>query len=235
MEDRLQPWISAATTDSLERERTFIRTVYAWMFGGLSLTSLSAFWVYTSPALKQLIFGTPFVAIGLMIATFGLVMFLSFRIQSMTPGVAAGSFFAFAVLNGLALSSILFVYNLGSVFQAFVVAAGMFGAMATYGLVTKRDLTSWGSFFFMGLIGILLVGLVNMFVQSAGLSFVFSIVGVFVFVGLTAYDNQKLKALAVATGPQMTNYAVIGALRLYLDFINLFLMLLRLFGGNRRR
>ena len=170
-----------------------------------------------------------------MVGTFGLVMFLSFRIEKMTPGTAAGAFFAFSVLNGLALSSIFFVYNLGAIFQAFVVAAGMFGAMSVYGLVTRRDLTSWGSFFFMGLIGILLVGVVNMFVHSDGLSFVFSIVGVFVFLGLTAYDNQKLKALAVVSGPQSTNYAVIGALRLYLDFINLFLMMLRLFGGNRRR
>lgn len=233
-EYRENAWVSGAVGDTFERERAFIRGVYGWMFGGLLLTALSAYWVSTSAAMRQLIFGTPGVSLFLMLGTIGLVFFLSFRITKMSPATAAGGFFLFAILNGLALSGILLVYTASSIFQAFVVAGGMFGAMSVYGLVTKKDLTSWGSFFFMGLIGLLLMGLVNMFVRSEGLSFVYSIVGVFVFVGLTAYDTQKLKALATIGGPMSTNYAVIGALSLYLDFINLFLMLLRLFGDRRR-
>ena len=119
--------------------------------------------------------------------------------------------------------------------QAFVTAAGMFGVMSVFGMVTKKDLTSWGSFFFMGLIGILLCMLVNFFQRSTTLSFVISAIGVFVFVGLTAWDTQKLKSYATVTGPMRENVAVIGALALYLDFINIFLFMLQLFGGNRRR
>jgi uncharacterized protein len=225
-----QPWVEGFPLDTLARERAFIRTVYGWMFGGLLLTALAALWVVQSPAMQQVVRGGFWL---LVIAQLGLVFFLSFRINKMTPATAAGAFFIYAVLTGLTLSTIFFVYNLGSIVQAFVAAGGMFGAMAIYGLVTKRDLTSWGSFFFMGLIGIIIVSVVNIFMRSDGLSFVVSIVGVFVFLGLTAYDNQKLKAYAQAAGPQVTNLAVIGALALYLDFINLFLMMLRLFGGRR--
>ena len=228
---RSRNFIDVPTVDSVARERTFIRTVYGWMFGGLLLTALAALWVVMSPPMQQIVRSA---YIFLIIAELGLVFFLSFRIQKMTPATAAGSFFVFSVLNGLTLSSIFFVYSLGSITQAFVAAAGMFGAMSIYGLVTKRDLSSWGSFFFMGLIGIIIVSVVNIFMRSDGLSFVISVVGVFVFIGLTAYDNQKLKAYAAhATGSQVTNFAVIGALALYLDFINLFLMLLRLLGGRR--
>lgn len=233
-EYRTNAWVSGAISGDVERERAFIRSVYGWMFGGLLLTAISAYWVATSAAMRQIIFGTPGVALFLMLGTIGLVFFLSFRITKMSPAVAVGSFLVFSVLNGLGLSAILLVYTMASIFQAFVVAAGMFGAMSVYGMVTKKDLTSWGSFFFMGLIGLLLIGVLNIFIKSPGLSFVYSIVGVFVFVGLTAYDTQKLKALATIGGPQTTNYAVIGALSLYLDFINLFLMLLRLFGDRRR-
>ncbi len=230
---RLQPQnlIDVSTSASLARERTFIRSVYGWMFGGLLLTALASWWVVVSPAMQQIVARS---YMFLIIAELGAVFFLSFRINKMTPATAAGSFFVYSVLNGLTLSAIFAAFSLGSIVQAFVVAGGMFGAMAIYGLVTKRDLTSWGSFFFMGLIGILLLMVVNFFMHSAGISFVVSVVGVFVFVGLTAYDNQKLKAYAHAGGGQSTNLAVIGALRLYLDFINLFLMLLQLFGGRRR-
>ena len=144
-------------------------------------------------------------------------------------------FFAISLLNGLSLSAIFFVYTQSSIIQAFLSAAAMFAAMSVYGLVTKRDLTSWGSFFFMGLIGIVLCSLVNVFLHSNPLSFVISIVGVFVFVGLTAWDTQKLKAFATVGGPMGENLAITGALALYLDFINLFLFLLRLFGGGDRR
>lgn len=228
-----QSWIGAQPVDGAVRERAFIRSVYGWMFGGLFITALAALWVAISPAMQQLILGNRGVMLFLIIAELGMVMFLSFRVNRLSPAAAASLFFVYSLLNGLTLSVILFVYSAGSIVQAFVTAAGMFGAMSIYGLVTKRDLTSWGSFFFMGLIGIVLCAVVNIFMRSNALSFVISVVGVFVFVGLTAYDTQKLKAFATVAGPQSTNYAVIGALSLYLDFINLFLMLLRLFGGRR--
>jgi uncharacterized protein len=225
-------WIDGRTAETAERERTFIRSVYAWMFGGLLLTAAASLWVVNSPAMQQLIFGTPLRWV-LLFGELGLVMYLSFRITKMSPGTAASVFLVFSLLNGLTLSSIFFVYTTASIYQAFFTAAGMFGAMSIYGMVTKRDLTSWGSFFFMGLIGIVICSVINIFLKSSALSFAVSIIGVFVFLGLTAYDTQKLKSYA--TAPQLReNLAVYGALALYLDFINLFLMLLRLFGGNRR-
>jgi uncharacterized protein len=225
-------WIDRPTADTAVREREFIRSVYAWMFGGLILTSLAAMWVVKSEPMQALIFGTPLRWV-LLIAELGLVFYMSFRITKMSPATAASVFLVFSLLNGLTLSAIFFVYTQAAIYQAFFTAAGMFGAMSIYGMVTKRDLTSLGSFMFMGLIGIVICSLINMFLHSTALGFAISFIGVFVFLGLTAYDTQKLKAYA--TAPQLReNLAVYGALALYLDFINLFLMLLRLFGGNRR-
>jgi len=226
-------WIDARTAETAERERSFIRSVYGWMFGGLLLTAAAALWVVVSPAMQQLIFATPLRWV-LIFGELGLVMFLSFRITKMSPAAAASVFLVFSLLNGLTLSAIFFFYTTAAIYQAFFTAAGMFGAMSIYGTVTKRDLTSWGSFFFMGLIGIVICSVINIFLKSSALGFAISIIGVFVFLGLTAYDTQKLKSYA--TAPQLReNLAVYGALALYLDFINLFLMLLRLFGGNSRR
>jgi FtsH-binding integral membrane protein len=226
-------YIDGRTADVAERERTFIRSVYAWMAGGLLLTAAAAMWVLFSPAMQQLIFGTPLRWV-LLFGELGLVFYLSFRITKMSPGAAASVFLVFSLLNGLTLSSIFFVYTNAAIYSAFFTAAGMFGAMSVYGLVTKRDLTSWGSFFFMGLIGIIICSVVNFFLKSPALGYAISFIGVFVFLGLTAYDTQKLKAYA--TAPELReNLAVYGALALYLDFINLFLMLLRLFGGGNRR
>lgn len=226
-------WIDGRTADVAERERSFIKSVYGWMFGGLMLTAAAAMWVVMSESMRTLIWGNRAVIWVLLLAELGLVFYLSLRITKMSPGTAAAAFLVYSVLSGLTLSSIFFVYTQGAIFQAFITTAGMFGAMSVYGLVTKRDLTSWGAFFTMGLIGILICMVVNMFLKSSALGFAVSIIGVFVFVGLTAYDTQKLKAYA--TAPELReNLAVYGALRLYLDFVNLFLMLLRLFGGNRR-
>ena len=226
-------WIEGRTADTAERERTFIRSVYGWMFGGLVLTALAAMWVVFSPAMQQLIFGTPLRWV-LLIGELGLVFYLSFRITKMSPATAASVFLVFSLLNGLTLSAIFFVYTTASIYQAFFTAAAMFGAMSVYGMVTKRDLTSVGSFMFMGLIGIIICSVINIFLKSSALGFAISFIGVFIFLGLTAYDTQKLKAYA--TAPQLReNLAVYGALALYLDFINLFLMLLRLFGGGDRR
>jgi uncharacterized protein len=227
-------WISASTAEMETRTRAFIRSVYGWMFGGLLTTAFAALWVVMSPAMQDIVIHQSMVRFGLIIAELGIVFWLSFRIRTMAPSTAAAAFLVYSLLNGLTLSVIAFVYTTGSITMAFVTAAGMFGAMSIYGLVTKRDLTSIGSFFFMGLIGILICMVVNLFLKSDGLSFVISLLGVVIFLGLTAWDNQKLKVMATATGPQQESFAVLGALTLYLDFINLFLFLLRLFGGRRR-
>jgi len=226
-------WINASTAEMDMRVRAFIRSVYGWMFGGLLLTAAAALWVVLSPSMQNLIFGTPFVAIGLIIAELVIVGFLSFRVMKMTAATAASAFLVYSFLNGLTLSVICWTYTQASIVQAFITAGAMFGAMSVYGLVTKRDLTSWGSFFMMGLFGVLICGFINFFLHSNALSFVFSVVGLFVFIGLTAWDNQKLKAMATVAGPMQENVAVIGALQLYLDFINMFLFLLRLFGRRR--
>lgn len=225
-------WISASTAETQERVRSFFRSVYAWMFGGLLVTSFAALWVVKSEPMQQIVLRNRAMPWILFLAEIGLVMYLSFRITKMSAGAAASSFLVFSLLNGLSLSVIFFVYTAGSIVQAFAVAAGMFGAMSLYGMLTKRDLTSWGSFFFMGLIGIVLASVVNIFMKSSALSWTISIIGVFVFLGLTAWDTQKLKSYA--TVPELReNLAVFGALSLYLDFINLFLFLLRIFGGRR--
>jgi FtsH-binding integral membrane protein len=216
------------------RTRAFVRSVYGWMFGGLLTTAFAAMWVVMSPAMQKIVLGTPMVRFGLIIAELGIVFWLSFRIRTMAPSTAAAAFLVYSLLNGLTLSVIAWAYTPASITMAFVTAAAMFGAMSVYGMVTKRDLTSIGSFFFMGLIGIMICVLINMFLKSTGLDFVISLLGVVIFLGLTAWDNQKLKVMATATGPQQESFAVIGALMLYLDFINLFLFLLRLFGGRRR-
>jgi FtsH-binding integral membrane protein len=229
-----QPWISASTAEMDVRERSFIRSVYAWMFGGLLLTAVAALWVVTSPAMQQLVLFNPIIRIGLMVAEIGIVFYLSLRLTKMSGAAAAGAFLLYSVLNGLTLSVIFFAYSQGSLVQAFVTAAGMFGAMSVYGTVTKRDLTSWGSFFMMGVFGIIICSLVNLFLHSTGLDFAISVVGVFIFLGLTAYDTQRIRAYANVGGGLSDNFAIIGALRLYLDFINIFLFLLRLFGGRRR-
>lgn len=227
-------WISASTAETGMRVRAFIRSVYAWMFGGLLLTAFASVWVVSSPAMQQLIFGNRMMLIVLIIAEFGLVFAISAGLKRFSPAAAASMFLVYSLLNGLTLSAIFFVYTQSSIVQAFVVAGGMFGAMSVYGMVTKRDLTTWGSFFFMGLIGIVICAVVNLFLHSSGLSFIISILGVFIFVGLTAWDTQKLKSYATVGGPMQENLAIFGALALYLDFVNLFLFLLRILGDRRR-
>ncbi len=227
-------WISASTAETGMRVRAFIRSVYAWMFGGLLLTAFASVWVVSSPSMQQLIFGNRAMLIVLIIAEFGLVFAISAGLRRFSPAAAASMFLVYSLLNGLTLSAIFFVYTQSSIVQAFVVAGGMFGAMSVYGMVTKRDLTTWGSFFFMGLIGIVICAVVNLFLHSSGLSFIISILGVFIFVGLTAWDTQKLKSYATVGGPMQENLAIFGALALYLDFVNLFLFLLRILGDRRR-
>jgi uncharacterized protein len=231
--ERPPAWIDARVESTDTRVREFVRSVYAWMFGGLALTSAAALWVVFSPAMQQLILGSRVVFFGLIIAEFAMVMFLQVRITRMSAPAAASAFLVYSLLNGLTLSVIFFVYASATIYQAFFTAAAMFAVMSIYGYVTKRDLTSWGTFLIMGVWGLFIGFIINMFLKSGPMGMLLSAVGVFIFVGLTAYDTQKLKAFA--TSPNLReNLAILGALVLYLDFINLFLMLLRLFGGNRR-
>lgn len=223
---------SAVSADTL---RTYVQRVYAWMVGGLLITALTAAGVSSSPALIQAIFGTPLMWV-VMLAPIGLVFFLGAKIEAMQTSTAASVFVVFSVLMGISLSSIFMVYALGSIFQVFLIAAGMYGAAAVYGYTTKRDLTGMGSFLFMGLIGIVLASVVNWFLASDALSFAVSVIGVLVFTGMTAWEMQKIKSQAVvmyAGEALATKRAILGALSLYLNFVNLFLFLLRLLGDRR--
>ena len=225
-----------ASVSRADTINAFMRGVYGWMSLGMLLTAATAWFTATSPLGVSLL-QTPGLMLVLILAQFGLVIGLSAAINKLSGGTATLMFMAYSALTGLTLSSIFFVYSMASIFQAFVVTAGMFGAMSVYGMVTKRDLTSLGSFMFMGLIGIVLASVVNMFLKSSAMSFGISVIGVFVFVGLTAYDTQKLKymgeVMPMGDGTAIRRGTILGALTLYLDFLNLFLMLLRLFGSSR--
>ena len=218
-----------------ERITTFLRSVYGWMCAGLAITAVVAYFVASSPSLVRAIAHNPFAAITLMVVQLGLVGVLSFRVQRMAPTTAAALFIAYSALTGVTISFVLLAYTLQSVASTFAISATMFGAMALYGTVTKRSLAGWGQFLFMGLIGVIVASVVGMFWHSEGLQFVLGFCGVIVFTGLAAYDAQRLKAMALALPSGATgSYAVVGALSMYLNFINLFLMLLR-FTGDRRR
>lgn len=221
----------------IQATNLFLRGVYNWMSLGLGLTALVAYMVATSPAIAQAIFGNPLLFWGLVIAEFGLVMAISGAVHRMSAGMATGLFLLYSALNGATLSSVLMVYTASSVFKAFIVCTGMFAMMSVYGATTKKDLTSWGSFLFMGLIGIIIASIVNIFMASTALDFAISGIGVLLFTGLTAFDTQKLKMLG-ESAPMGDDLAIrrgtiLGALTLYLDFINLFLFLLRFFGSSR--
>jgi uncharacterized protein len=211
----------------------FVRRVFNWMAGGLAITAVVSFVTASSPALINLIFGNQLVFFGLILAELGLVMAVSAAIDRLRASTATLLFFLYSALNGLTLSAIFLAYTNTSVANTFFVTAGTFGVMGLYGYTTKRDLTSFGSFLFMGLIGVVIGSLVNLFMHSELMSWLITCAGIIVFVGLAAYDVQKIKEMAFqgfADEETETKAAVIGALRLYLDFVNLFLMLLRLFG-----
>ena len=219
-----------------EASTVFLAKVFNWMAIGLALTGVVAYFTAESGLVRALV-ASPLFFI-LILAELGLVFFLSARIEKIQPGTATGLFIGYSVLNGVTLSTIFLAYTHASIAATFLVTAGMFAAMAVYGMVTKRDLSGLGSFMFMGLIGILLASLVNIFLQSSAVYWAISAIGVLVFVGLTAYDVQKIKNIGETGIMQqgeaaIRRGAIIGALALYLDFINLFLMLLRFFGGSR--
>lgn len=221
---------------TVSAESRFFSRVYAMMGTGLVLTALVAWYTTTSPALLQLVLGNRLVFFGLVIGELALVAWLSGLIGSMSASTARTVFLLYSALNGLTLSVVVLVYTTGSIASTFVVTAGTFGAMSAYGYATKRSLTGLGSFCFMGLVGVVLASVVNMFLRSNMLEFVLSVAGVIVFVGLTAYDTQKLRMLAGqvdADSEEGRRASTLGALSLYLDFVNLFLLLLRLFGRRR--
>ncbi len=225
--------------------RAYMIRVYNYMAAGVALTGVVA-WLTFSAAVTDvggalqltqfghLIFQSPLMWV-LVLAPLGMVFFMSYRINRLSVSAALTMFFVYAGLLGLSLASIFLVYTGESITRVFFISAATFGAMSLYGYTTQRDLTGLGSFMFMGLIGIVIAMLVNMFLQSSGLAWAISVIGVLVFVGLTAYDTQSIKEMysPMDDGTVAGRKAVMGALRLYLDFINLFLMLLRLFGDRR--
>lgn len=217
-----------------ERVTAFLRGVYTWMGCGLAVTAATAWLIASSPSAIQLVATNRVLLWGLMIAQLGIVVALSARVERMAASTASLLFVVYAALTGVTISFVLFAYTGESVATTFLVAAGMFGGMAAYGTTTRRSLAGFGQFLFMGLIGVVIASLVGIFWHNDGLQFVISFIGVIVFTGLAAYDAQRLKAMALTTSAgQLGSYTIVGALALYLDFVNLFLMLLR-FTGNRR-
>ena len=218
-----------------EQQRFMVR-VYNWMTAGLAITGFMAFYVSNNETIMSIIFGNPIMPIVLMIAQIGLVFWLASRVMQMSVSQATGVFMLYAGLTGVTFSFIFVVYTSASITSTFLVTAGTFGAMSLYGYTTKKDLTSWGSFLFIGLIGIIIASVVNMFMQSTMMHMIITYAGVLIFVGLTAYDTQKIKEMNILGNEgtdEDTKEAIRGALTLYLDFINLFLMLLRLMGDRR--
>jgi FtsH-binding integral membrane protein len=216
----------------------YVRSVYNWMCIGLALTGFVAFYVSTNETILKIIMSNSLILFGLIIAQLGLVFSIAGMVNRMSAGTATALFVIYAALNGVLFSFIFLAYTSASIFSTFFICAGTFLACSIYGWTTKRDLTSLGGFLFMGLIGIIIASVVNWFIRSSAMSMIVSYIGVFVFVGLTAYDTQKIKNMALAQpagldGAVIRKGAILGALSLYLDFINLFLMLLRIFGQSR--
>ena len=223
---------SRATVDVQTR---VINQVYTWMTLGLALTATVGYYAAESQMLRNLIFSNGFVMIGLIIAQLGIVVGLSAGISRLSGSAATGLFILYSALTGLTFSVIFMVYTYSSIASTFFVTSGTFAAMSVFGHTTKRDLTKLGSIAFMALIGIILASLVNMFMQNSMLELGISVIGVLLFTGLTAYDAQRIKEMAatVSDGESEAKVSVMGALSLYLNFINLFLMLLRFLGVSR--
>ncbi len=214
----------------------YFAKVFGWMFLGLFATAAAAYFTANSDFLMGIVYSNIFVFFGIMIAEIALVVYLSARITKIQYSTAVFVFLLYAVLNGITFSVILLIYTQTSIASTFMITALTFGAMSLYGYVTKTDLSRFRNILFMGLIGLIILSLVNIFLRSDTASWIISILGLFVFLGLTAYDTQKIKQLYYATQNNLElqrKVAIRGALSLYLDFINLFLILLRLFGRRR--
>ncbi len=232
-QDIIQRMRSTSTTYD-QGLRTYMLGIYNYMALGLALTGLVAFGLSNSPSMMNAIFGSGLRYV-VMLAPLAFVFFLSFKIQTLSASTAQMLFWAFATTMGLSMASIFIVYTGTSIAKTFFVTSGTFAAMSLYGYTTQRDLSGFGSFLFMGVIGLVLASLVNMFFQSSALQFAVSVLGVLIFVGLTAYDTQSIKGMYYSGDDQETisKKSVMGALRLYLDFINIFMYLLRFMGDRR--
>lgn len=220
---------------ALVQQQEFITKVYGWMSVALVITGIVAYLTATSPAILQFIFGIPYMFMGLLIGEVLLVIGLTSMINKMSAATATFIFVLYSVINGLTLSVIFLVYTQGSISLTFFVTAITFGTMSAYGYFTKKDLTTWGNLLMMALVGLVIASVVNLFMKNEILYWVTTYAGILIFVGLTAYDTQKIKNMNMAgvDGETSRKGAIMGALTLYLDFINLFLLLLRLFGRRK--
>lgn len=219
-----------------DEARSFLQKVYGWMFLGLVVSGLTAYFSAASGVFQTLLTSYPWVIFGLIIFELLLVVGLAFLLKKMSPAMATIAFIMFAFVNGLTLSVIFLAYTTGSIFLSFFVAAMMFGLMSLFGAFTKMDLSKIGTIMLMGLIGVIIASIVNIFLHSSTFDFILSIITVIVFTGLTAYDTQRILARAFVSGEtasENSKASISGALSLYLDFINLFLSLLRIFGKAR--
>ncbi len=226
-----------STVLTKEQTNSLLRTVYNWMMLGLFLSGITALFAANSFTVQRFLFGNPMTMWFLLFAELGLVFAISGGINRMASSTAAGLFILFSIVNGLTLSSIFLIYSIGSIATTFFVTGLTFGVTSFYGYVTKTDLSSFGRYLFMALIGIIIASVANMFLHSSALEWIISYIGVILFVGLTAYDTQKIKRMGEQAlsygGETFRKIAIVGALALYLDFINLFLFLLRIFGRGR--
>ena len=217
-------------------QASFINKVYAWMCLALAITGFVAMRTVTSDVMLNMIFGTQFGFFALIIIEVGIVIWLSKKISTMSSNMAIGLFLLYSALNGLTLSVLLLVYTSASVASTFFITAGTFGAMSVYGFFTKKDLSSWGNLLFMALIGLIIASVVNIFWHNDGLYWIITYAGVLIFVGLTAYDTQKIKQMSLQLDEESEEGrkgAIMGALALYLDFVNMFIFMLRIFGNRR--
>jgi FtsH-binding integral membrane protein len=219
------------TYSAIARSTTIIQQAFAWMFGGLMVTAVTSLAAASDPNMQRTLAANPMIMIVLMLAELGLVFFISARIQQMSHATAVGSFLLYSALNGVTLSIIFLVYAASSIFAAFLSTSLIFGVMSLYGFATKKDLSGIGSIAMMLVFGLIIASVVNMFLRSGPMAMLLSYATVGIFCALTAYDTQNLKVMS--TQMQSDNLGIYGALRLYLDFINIFLALLRIFGGSR--
>lgn len=226
----------SASTREVEVSAAFpalMRKVYLWMTLAMVITGFTAYLVATNMSLLSLIYSSKVVMWGLIIVELAIVFGVTAAINKLSLPVATLLFILYSVINGALLSSIFLIYTLSSISTVFFITAGTFGAMSLFGYTTKQDLTSWGKILMMAVVGLIIATIVNLFVKSSGLEMIVSYIGVLIFVGLTAYDTQKIKEMCLQApdmGETMQKFALLGALSLYLDFINLFIYLLRIFG-----
>ncbi len=234
-----EQWMNSpvASAEQIEElQRAFILKVYSWMMAGLMITGIMALFTVNFEPLLQFVFATRFAMLGLVAVQLGLVVWLSARVEKMSAATATMIFLGYSALTGVTLSVMFLIYTAASLAVTFFATAGMFGVMSLYGYVTRKDLSGLGTFLMMGLVGIVIGSIVNMFLANSTVYWITTYIGIFIFVGLTAYDTQKIKMMSQMSlqgGEAEQKGAIIGALRLYLDFINLFLLMLRVMGNRR--